>query len=309
MDLLSTPVNQPAPGFFAKLRGRLKLPALFAGRKLDEALLEELEAQLLAADVGVEASGRIVADLRRQTAEITDAGQLRAALKASLLALLQPVAKPLELSTGAKPFVLLALGVNGVGKTTTLGKLARRFKSRGNSVMLAAADTFRAAATEQLQVWGERHDVPVIAQGQGADPAAVAHDAYAAAKAKGVDLLLVDTAGRLHNRENLMQELKKIARVLSKLDPAAPHERLLVLDAGTGQNALAQIAEFHAAVSLTGLVATKLDGTAKGGILVAAAERFKIPVRYIGVGEAGEDLQEFDAAAYAAALAGLENDT
>lgn len=309
MDLLSTPVNQPAPGFFAKLRGRLKLPALFAGRKLDEALLEELETQLLAADVGVEASGRIVADLRRQTAEITDAGQLRAALKASLLALLQPVAKPLELSTGAKPFVLLALGVNGVGKTTTLGKLARRFKSRGNSVMLAAADTFRAAATEQLQVWGERHDVPVIAQGQGADPAAVAHDAYAAAKAKGVDLLLVDTAGRLHNRENLMQELKKIARVLSKLDPAAPHERLLVLDAGTGQNALAQIAEFHAAVGLTGLVVTKLDGTAKGGILVAAAERFKIPVRYIGVGEAGEDLQEFDAAAYAAALAGLENGT
>lgn len=309
MDLLPTPVNQSAPGFFAKLRDRLKLPALFAGRKLDAALLEELETQLIAADVGVDASGRIVADLRRQADEITDANQLRAALKASLVALLQPVAKPLELSAGAEPFVLLALGVNGVGKTTTLGKLARRFKSQGNSVMLAAADTFRAAATEQLQVWGERHDVPVIAQGQGADPAAVAHDAYAAAKAKGVDLLLVDTAGRLHNRENLMQELKKIARVLSKLDPAAPHERLLVLDAGTGQNALAQIAEFHVAVGLTGLVVTKLDGTAKGGILVAAAERFKIPVRYIGVGEAGEDLQEFDAAAYAAALAGLENGT
>ncbi|HEV2212637.1 MAG TPA: signal recognition particle-docking protein FtsY [Gammaproteobacteria bacterium] len=301
-------MNQPAPGFFAKLRGRLKLPVLLAGRKLDEALLEELEAQLLTADVGVEASARIVSDLRRQVEEITDAGRLRAALKASLAALLQPVAKPLVLTSDTKPFVVLALGVNGVGKTTTLGKLARRFKSQGKNVMLAAADTFRAAATEQLQVWGERHGVPVIAQGQGADPAAVAHDAYAAAKAKGVDLLLVDTAGRLHNRENLMQELKKIARVLSKLDPAAPHERLLVLDAGTGQNALAQIAEFHAAVGLTGLVVTKLDGTAKGGILVAAAERFKIPVRYIGVGEAGEDLQEFDAGAYAAALAGSEKD-
>ncbi|HEV2333168.1 MAG TPA: signal recognition particle-docking protein FtsY [Gammaproteobacteria bacterium] len=308
MDPLPTPVNQPAPGFFAKLRGRLKLPVLLAGRKLDEALLEELEAQLLTADVGVEASARIVSDLRRQVEEITDAGRQRAALKASLAALLQPVAKPLVLTSDTKPFVVLALGVNGVGKTTTLGKLARRFKSQGKNVMLAAADTFRAAATEQLQVWGERHGVPVIAQGQGADPAAVAHDAYAAAKAKGVDLLLVDTAGRLHNRENLMQELKKIARVLSKLDPAAPHERLLVLDAGTGQNALAQIAEFHAAVGLTGLVVTKLDGTAKGGILVAAAERFKIPVRYIGVGEAGEDLQEFDAGAYAAALAGSEKD-
>lgn len=306
MDLFPTPVNQPAPGFFAKLRSRLKLPAVFAGRKLDEALLEELEAHLLTADVGVEASGRIVADLRRRSEEITDAGQLRAALKTSLATLLQPVERPLKLTAGAKPFVLLALGVNGVGKTTTLGKLARRFKSQGKSVMLAAADTFRAAATEQLQIWGERNGVPVIAQGQGADPAAVAHDAYVAAKAKGVDLLLVDTAGRLHNRENLMQELKKIVRVLGKLDPAAPQERLLVLDAGTGQNALAQIAEFHAAVGVTGLVVTKLDGTAKGGILVAAAERFKIPVRYIGVGEGGEDLQEFDAAAYAAALTGVE---
>lgn len=309
MDLLPTPVNQPAPGFFAKLRSRLKLPVLFAGRQLDESLLEELEAQLLTADVGVEASARIVSDLRRQAEQIGDGEQLRVALKASITALLQPVAKPLKLTAGVKPFVVLALGVNGVGKTTTLGKLAQRFKSQGKSVMLAAADTFRAAATEQLQVWGERQGVPVIAQGQGADPAAVAHDAYAAAKAKGVDLLLVDTAGRLHNRENLMQELKKIARVLSKLDPAAPQERLLVLDAGTGQNALTQIAEFHAAVGLTGLVVTKLDGTAKGGILVAAAERFKIPVRYIGVGEAGEDLQEFDAAAYAAALAGSEHDT
>jgi fused signal recognition particle receptor len=278
---------------------------LFAGGKMDEALLEELEAQLLSADVGVDASARIIADLRRQVERITDGDALRAALKASLVAILQPVAKPLVLPKDAKPFVLLVLGVNGVGKTTTLGKLAQLFRSQGRSVMLAAADTFRAAAVEQLQIWGERNAVPVIAQGSGADPAAVAHDAYAAAKARGSEVLLVDTAGRLHNRENLMQELKKIVRVLGKLDPTAPQERLLVLDAGTGQNALRQIEEFHAAVGVTGLVLTKLDGSAKGGILVAAAERFRIPVRFIGTGESGGDLEEFDAEAYAAALAGL----
>ena len=278
---------------------------LFAGGKVDEALLEELEAQLLSADVGVEASQRIIADLRRLAEGIHDADALRAALKASLMAILQPVAQRLTLSKDGKPFVLLVLGVNGVGKTTTLGKLAQRFKAEGKSVMLAAADTFRAAAVEQLQVWGERNAVPVIAQGPGADPAAVAHDAYVAAKSRNTGVLLVDTAGRLHNRENLMEELKKIVRVLGKLDPAAPQERLLVLDAGTGQNALRQIEEFHAAVGVTGLVLTKLDGSAKGGILVAAAERFRIPVRFIGTGESGSDLEEFDAEAYAAALAGL----
>jgi fused signal recognition particle receptor len=300
-------VNQPtsAPGFLARLRDRLKLPTLFASGKVDEALLEELETQLLSADVGVEASALIIADLHRQAERIADGAALRAALKASLVAILEPVAKPLALPKDGKPFVLLVLGVNGVGKTTTLGKLAQRFKSQGKSVMLAAADTFRAAAVQQLQVWGERNAVPVIAQGPGADPAAVAHDAYAAAKSRGCDVLLVDTAGRLHNRENLMQELKKIVRVLGKLDPAAPQERLLVLDAGTGQNALRQIEEFHAAVGVTGLVLTKLDGSAKGGILVAAAERFRIPVRFIGTGESGADLEEFDAEAYAAALAGL----
>ena len=300
-------MNQPTstPGFLARLRERLKLPALFASGQVDEALLEELETQLLSADVGVEAAQRIIEDLRRQTEDIHDADALRAALKASLVAILEPVAKPLALPKDGKPFVLLVLGVNGVGKTTTLGKLAQRFRSQGKNVMLAAADTFRAAAVEQLQVWGERNAVPVIAQGPGADPAAVAHDAYAAAKSRHSEVLLVDTAGRLHNRENLMQELKKIVRVLGKLDPDAPQERLLVLDAGTGQNALRQIEEFHAAVGLTGLVLTKLDGSAKGGILVAAAERFRIPVRFIGTGEGGGDLEEFDAEAYAAALAGL----
>lgn len=299
-------MNQPTFGFLAKLRGRLKLPALLTGKKVDEVVLQELEAQLLAADVGVDATQRIVADLRCQADTIADSDGLRAALRRSLATLLQPVAQPLMLGSDPKPYVLVALGINGVGKTTTLGKLAKRYKSAGRSVMLAAADTFRAAAVEQLQVWGDRIGVPVIAQGSGADPAAVAHDAYVSAKARGTDLLLVDSAGRLHNKQGLMQELKKIVRVLAKLDPAAPHERLLVLDAGTGQNALVQIAEFHAAVGVTGLVVTKLDGTAKGGILVAAAERFKIPVRFIATGESGDDLQEFDAEAYAAALAGLE---
>ena len=301
-------MNQPATsGFLARLRGRLKLPALFAGGRVDEVLLEELEAQLLMADVGVEATARIIGELRKQAEHIKDSDTLRTALTTSLASILAPVAQPLVLPQGVKPYVLLALGVNGVGKTTTLGKLAQHFKTQGKSVMLAAADTFRAAAVEQLQAWGERHAVPVIAQGSGADPAAVAHDAYVAAKARGSDVLLVDTAGRLHTRDPLMQELKKIVRVLGKLDPAAPQERLLVLDAGTGQNALRQIEEFHAAIGVTGLAITKLDGSAKGGILVAAAEHFRIPVRFIGTGETSGDLQDFDAKAYAEALAGGEN--
>jgi len=229
---------------------------------------------------------------------------LKAALVEEITQLLEPVARPLALPVGVKPFVVLVLGVNGVGKTTTLGKLAERFKSGGSSVMLAAADTFRASAVEQLQAWGTAQDVPVIAQAAGADPAAVAHDAYAAAKARGTDILLVDTAGRLHNRGELMEELKKIARVLGKAGDSAPHERLLVLDAGTGQNALSQIQEFHTAVGLTGLVFTKLDGTAKGGIAVAAAGRFGIPIRYIGIGEGAQDLAPFEARPFAEALVG-----
>ena len=294
------------PGFFARLRARFGRSggwlAAFSG-PLDEAQLEELETRLLTADVGLEASRRIVAALRTKATGIRDATALRAALVDDLVRILEPVAQPLKLSAD-KPFVLMALGVNGVGKTTTLGKLAQRFKAEGKSVMLAAGDTFRAAAVEQLQIWGERNDVPVIAQAPGADPAAVAHDAYAAAKSRGTDLLLVDTAGRLHNRAELMDELKKIHRVLGKQGAGVPQEKLLVLDAGTGQNALQQIQEFHAAVGVTGLVFTKLDGTAKGGIALAAAERFRIPIRYIGMGESGEDLAEFQARPFAEALVG-----
>ena len=303
-------MNQPEPntGFFARLRQRLNqgqawLPAVLGRARVDEALLEELETQLITGDVGVEATRRIMDGLRIE--KIADASVLRVILLRKLVEILEPVARPLAIPDAAQPFVLLALGVNGVGKTTTLGKLAQRFKAEGHSVMLAAGDTFRAAAVEQLQLWGGRNGIPVIAQGPGADPAAVAHDAYQAAKARGVDILLVDTAGRLHTQGNLMDELKKIGRVLGKLAPSAPHERLLVLDAGTGQNALRQIQEFHAAVGVTGLAVTKLDGTAKGGIIIAAAERFRIPVRYIGIGESGEDLAEFEAHAFAKTLLGM----
>jgi fused signal recognition particle receptor len=296
----------PKPGFIARLRDRLGrggLLAAFSG-PVDEAALENLEAKLLSADLGVEATRRIMENLKSRAGTLRDAPALKAALVEDLVRILEPVAKPLTLSPVVKPFVLVALGVNGVGKTTTLGKLARRFKAEGKIVMLAASDTFRAAAVEQLLVWGERHGVPVTAQTQGADPAAVAHDAYSAAKGRGADLLLVDTAGRLHTKAGLMEELKKIDRVLAKLSPGAPHERLLILDAGTGQNALRQIEEFHAAVGVTGLVFTKLDGTAKGGIAVAAAERFRLPIRYIGVGETAEDLTEFQAQPFAEALVG-----
>jgi fused signal recognition particle receptor len=269
---------------------------------VDEALLEELETRLISGDVGIETSTHIIEKLRAR--RLPDAAALKAALIEEVTALLAPVAQPLEIPAGHKPFVLLALGVNGVGKTTTLGKLAQRYKARGLSVMLAAGDTFRAAAVEQLQLWGERQAVPVIAQGPGADPAAVAHDAYQAAKSRGVDLLMVDTAGRLHTQAGLMEELKKVTRVLGKFGDGVPHEKLLVLDAGLGQNALRQIEEFHAAVGVTGLAVTKLDGTAKGGVVLAAAARFRIPIRFIGIGEAAEDLTEFDPRAFAEALVG-----
>ena len=275
--------------------------AAFSG-PVDEAQLEELETRLIQGDVGIETSGKIIEALRKRRPPDTDA--LRKTLVEEIVALLKPVAIPLTLPADVKPFVVLALGVNGVGKTTTLGKLAQRFKSGHKNVMLAAGDTFRAAAVEQLQQWGERQGVPVIAQGHGADPAAVAHDAYAAAKARGADVLLVDTAGRLHTQAGLMDELKKVNRVLGKFGDGIPQEKLLVLDAGLGQNALRQIEEFHAAVGVTGLIVTKLDGTAKGGIVLAAAGRFGIPIRFIGIGESAEDLATFDPQAFAEALVG-----
>jgi len=299
------PPSDPKPGLFARLKTRLNRGggwlASFAG-PVDEAALEALETRLIQGDVGVETTARIMDNLRRR--HLADTAALKGSLLEELLVLLQPVAQPLTLPADVKPYVVLALGVNGVGKTTTLGKLAQRFRSERRSVMLAAGDTFRAAAVEQLQLWGERQGVPVIAQGHGADPAAVAHDAYAAAKSRGADVLMVDTAGRLHTQAGLMDELRKVQRVLAKFGPGIPHEKLLVLDAGTGQNALRQIEEFHAAVGVTGLVITKLDGTARGGIVVAAAARFRIPIRFIGVGESAEDLAPFDARAFAEALVG-----
>lgn len=303
-------MNQPAEktSLLSKLRERLRRAALhiIPGVVADETLFEELETQLLQADVGVQATRIMLERLRMhmRNGHLKDSSGLRATLIDEITAMLAPVAQPLVPETATKPFVILAVGVNGVGKTTTIAKLAQRFKSKGMKIMLAAGDTFRAAAVEQLQTWGTRQNVPVIAQAPGADSAAVAHDAWLAAKSRNSDVLMVDTAGRLHTQDNLMQELKKIRRVLTKLDPATPHECLLVLDAGTGQNALRQIEQFHAAVQVTGLVITKLDGTAKGGILIAAAERFGIPIRYIGIGEQADDLQEFVAREFAEALVG-----
>lgn len=302
-------MNQVAAStsFLGKLRQHLRRAALHIapGAAVDEALFEDLETQLLQADVGMEATRLLLEKLRLRAhaGRLRDAGALRMALTEEITALLVPVAKPLAPEAATNPFVILAAGVNGVGKTTTIVKLAQRFRAVGKQVMLAAGDTFRAAAIEQLQVWGARLQLPVIAQAPGADPAAVAHDAWQAASSRGSDVLIVDTAGRLHTQGNLMAELKKIRRVLARLDPAAPHECLLVLDAGTGQNALRQIEEFRAAVQVSGLAITKLDGTAKGGILVAA-QRFGIPIRYIGIGEQAGDLEEFDAQAFAAALVG-----
>jgi fused signal recognition particle receptor len=272
--------------------------------KLDDDLLDEIETALITADVGVAATTDLVEDLRRRTRarEFADANALLAALRTDLLALLKPVAVPLRIDTAAKPFVLLTVGVNGVGKTTTIGKLAKRFKDEGRPLMLAAGDTFRAAAVAQLQAWGERNGVPVIAQGQNADAASVAFDALQAARARGTQVLIADTAGRLHTQQGLMAELGKIKRVLQKLDPATPHEVLMVIDGTTGQNALSQLRQFHAAVGVTGLVVTKLDGSAKGGVVFALAREFGIPIRFAGIGERPEDLREFDAEAFVDAL-------
>ncbi|WP_313249165.1 signal recognition particle-docking protein FtsY [Stenotrophomonas acidaminiphila] len=272
--------------------------------RLDDDLLDEIETALLTADVGVPATTALVEDLRRRmkSREFADANALLAALRADLIALLQPVARPLVIDRDARPFVILTVGVNGVGKTTTIGKLAKRFKDEGHSLMLAAGDTFRAAAVAQLQVWGERNGVAVIAQGQNADAASVAFDALQAGKARGTSVLIADTAGRLHTQAGLMNELSKIRRVLGKIDSSAPHEVLMVIDGTTGQNALNQLRQFHAAAGVTGLVVTKLDGTAKGGVVFALAREFGIPIRFAGIGERPEDLRVFDPEAFVDAL-------
>ncbi|HJX16873.1 MAG TPA: signal recognition particle-docking protein FtsY [Acidiferrobacterales bacterium] len=275
---------------FANLLGTQQAP--------DAAQLEELEDALLQADVGVDASARIVAKIRTQP----DPGSLHTTLRTALLELIAPCEKPLVIPRQTGPFVIMVVGVNGAGKTTTIGKLAHRLQAQGYKVMLAAADTFRAAAVEQLKVWGERNGVPVVAQDAGADAAAVAHDALHAASARGMDVLIVDTAGRLHTQSGLMDELKKIRRVIERIHPQAPHEVLLVLDAGIGQNALAQREHFQAAVGVTGLVLTKLDGTAKGGVLFAIAAKNPLPIRFIGVGEGIEDLRVFSAAEFVEAI-------
>jgi fused signal recognition particle receptor len=305
-DRPDEPVAQPAEGgFLARLRARVNRGAswvadLLPGRKIDDALLEELETRLLAADVGVEATESVLTDLHRKVErkELGDAAALLEALHTSLLAILQPVERPLTIDRARKPFVILVVGVNGSGKTTTIGKLARRLKHEGLTVMLAAGDTFRAAAVEQLAVWAERNAVPLVSQQPGADPAAVVFDALQAAKARGIDVLIADTAGRLHTQSHLMDELAKVARVIKRLDADAPHEILLVLDAGLGQNALRQAEQFHKAIGVTGIAVTKLDGTARGGIVVAIARRFGLPIRFVGVGEQAEDFGIFDARAY-----------
>ncbi|OOG23076.1 signal recognition particle-docking protein FtsY [Thioalkalivibrio denitrificans] len=301
-------------GLFSRLRKGLSktgqsltegMATLVMGRKaIDDELLEELETRLLMADVGVEATQRILDGLTRRVArkELTDAQALLAALHDSMTEILSAVERPLEVEASQKPFVILVVGVNGAGKTTTIGKLAKRLQGEGRKVMLAAGDTFRAAAVEQLQVWGERNDIPVIAQGKGADSASVIYDGIQAAKARGMDVLIADTAGRLHTQSNLMEEMKKVRRVIQRLDPDAPHETLLVVDAGTGQNALNQAREFHQAVQLSGIAVTKLDGTAKGGIVFAMAERMGIPIRFIGVGEGIDDLRTFRADEFVKAL-------
>jgi fused signal recognition particle receptor len=278
---------------------------LVMGKKeIDANLLDELEALLLTADVGVDVTRKIINGLLQRVArkELGDANALYNALQEILQQQLQPYQRPLIIDSSKKPFVVLVVGVNGVGKTTTIGKLARRFQMDGKSVMLAAGDTFRAAAVEQLQAWGQRNNVVVIAQHVGADSASVIFDAIQSAQAKKIDVLIADTAGRLHNKDNLMEELKKVLRVMKKLDASAPHEVMLVLDAGTGQNAILQTEQFRQAVNVTGLALTKLDGTAKGGIIFALGEKFGLPVRYIGVGEGADDLQPFDAHTFIKAL-------
>ncbi|MDX1506959.1 MAG: signal recognition particle-docking protein FtsY [Woeseiaceae bacterium] len=300
-------------GFFKRLRARINrgdnwltydLANLAPGGTIDDDSLEELESLLVTADVGIETTERIIGELQKKLArkELGDIDALRAGLARCIIDILEPVEQPLEIPEQDRPFVILMVGVNGAGKTTTIGKLARRFQDQGRSVMLAAGDTFRAAAVEQLQAWGEKNDVPVISQQSGADPAAVIFDAMEAAAARGIDVLLADTAGRLQNQQGLMDELAKVKRVIARHDASAPHEIMLVLDASQGQNALVQARKFHEALGLTGITVTKLDGSAKGGILLAIANELAVPVRFIGIGESAEDMQPFSANDFAAAL-------
>ncbi|MEC8926271.1 MAG: signal recognition particle-docking protein FtsY [Pseudomonadota bacterium] len=314
-EVESTPEAAPAKkkGLWARLTEGLKrtsgsigsgLFGVFKGKKIDDDLFEELETQLLMADLGVKTTTKIIDNLTQQAdrKQLKDAEALYELLQEQMEALLEPVDKPLAIDTSKTPYVILMTGVNGVGKTTTIGKLAKQFKREGKSVMLAAGDTFRAAAVEQLQIWGERNEIPVIAQQTGSDSASVLFDAMQAAKARGIDVLIADTAGRLQNKSNLMEELKKIVRVMKKQDPEAPHEVMLTLDAGTGQNAISQAKLFTEAVGVSGIVMTKLDGTAKGGVIFAVADEFKIPIRYIGVGEQLDDLRPFVARDFIQAL-------
>jgi len=301
-------------GLFARLKqGLSKTRSSFGGaiadlvvgkKAIDDELLEDIETQLLLADVGIDATSQIIKELTERLArkQLADGDALLAALRENLAAMLKPSSIPLTIPESDSPFVILVVGVNGVGKTTTIGKLAKQLQSDGRSVMLAAGDTFRAAAVEQLQVWGDRNDVQVVAQHTGADAASVVFDALQSAQAKNIDVLIADTAGRLHNKDNLMEELAKIKRVLGKLDSAAPHEVLIVLDATTGQNALAQTEQFNKIIGLTGVALTKLDGTAKGGIIFSIANKTGLPIRFIGVGEGIDDLRAFDAKDFVEAL-------
>jgi fused signal recognition particle receptor len=300
-------------GFFKRLRAKLNqgpawltadLTELLPGRKIDAGILDDLETRLITADVGAEATRRILDELRKRVDrhELADVDALLKALQDAMLDILKPVEKPLAIDPNIRPYVILVVGINGAGKTTTIGKLARRLLAEGHSVMLAAGDTFRAAAREQLEVWAERNQVPIVSQQAGAEPAAVIFDGLKAARARDVDVLIADTAGRLHTQTHLMDELKKVKRVLARLDPGAPHEVLLVLDGTIGQNAVAQADEFNKGLGVTGLVVTKLDGTAKGGVVLAIAQKLKIPIRFVGVGEQSEDFGVFNAQEFVSAL-------
>jgi fused signal recognition particle receptor len=313
-EVEDTPKEKAKPSLFQRLKSGLSktrsqfsksLSNLVLGQKeIDDDLLEEIETLLLMADVGVDTTSKIIQDLteKSERKELKDSAALMKRLKQLLHEIVEPVEQPLKIDASTKPFVMLIVGVNGVGKTTTIGKLAHQFIGQGKSVMLAAGDTFRAAAVEQLKTWGERNNVPVVAQHTGADSASVIYDAVEAAKARQVDIVIADTAGRLHTKNNLMEELTKVKRVIGKVDPSAPHEVMLVVDAGTGQNALVQAVEFNKAVELSSVTITKLDGTAKGGVVFALADKMKLPIRYIGVGESKEDLRSFSADDYIDAL-------
>uniref|UniRef100_UPI000379319C signal recognition particle-docking protein FtsY n=1 Tax=Psychromonas ossibalaenae TaxID=444922 RepID=UPI000379319C len=312
--------EQKTLGFFARFKQSLSktrlsigsgLFSLFKGKKIDDDLFEELEEQLIVADIGVDTTLKIIDNLTEHAdrKQLKDAEALYSLLKEDLSEILQEVEQPLVIDESKKPYVILMVGVNGVGKTTTIGKLAKKYQQQGKSVMLAAGDTFRAAAVEQLQVWGERNDIPVIAQQTGADSASVLFDAMDAAKARGADILIADTAGRLQNKDHLMDELSKVVRIMRKKDATAPHEIMLTIDAGTGQNAISQAQLFDQAVGITGITLTKLDGTAKGGIIFSIADKFKLPIRYIGTGEGIDDLREFNAREFIDALFSKEEDS